>query len=143
MTTCFLSGSREISRLPDAMRAEIRKTVRTPGMRFVVGDCYGADEMIQTELKALGARDVEVHHAGPRPRVHKCSEWKTVRTTSPSAAPGSREYHTAKDRTMTERADCGMAAVQNAARMSPGTKANRDRMARAGKPMQVFSLKAA
>lgn len=117
----------------------VQERIQQGGHQFVVGDCWGGDELFQQLLHRAGVEDVEIHHAAETPRVQVNPAWANRRTESP-ARPNTREWHTAKDRTMTLAADEGIAAVQDVQRISQGTRANLDRLMRQGKPAVAIGM---
>ena len=62
-TTVFLSGSRNISRLNDAIRMRLQ-TITDKGFHVVVGDANGADKAIQSYLATMQYANVTVFCVG-------------------------------------------------------------------------------
>jgi hypothetical protein len=109
-TTIFVSGSRSIKFLPpDALQALDR--IMAQGFIILVGDCLGADVLIQRYLSAKGYRQVTLCHIGTRPRHNLGFNTMQVR--------GTRQ--TDRDAYMGRTANFGLAIWDGA---SPGTAKN-------------------
>lgn len=104
MTTVFLSGSRSVSRLDDAIRDRIRR-MTDQEFAIVIGDASGADKAMQIHLAANGYRNVTVFCAGQTCR-NNVGEWPTRHVEVPSSLSG-RDFYTVKDKAMAGHADYG------------------------------------
>ncbi len=59
MTTVFLSGSRKISQLDEAVTSRL-STIVEKGFRVIVGDANGADKAFQADLAGMDYVDVTI-----------------------------------------------------------------------------------
>lgn len=132
MPTVFIAGSRNIKNLNDQVLDRLRDII---GKDFdiVVGDAKGADSSIQNFLAESGAENVVVYCTGLEPR-NNIADWPTHNVVS-KAAPGSREFFTAKDREMARAADYGL-MIWDA--KSTGTLSNVIELQKQKKPSRVF-----
>lgn len=68
----FLSGHLDLTpeEFAEHYEPRLREAFREPGVKFVVGDAFGADEMAQTWLRSYGAEwdQVTVYHMFDRAR---------------------------------------------------------------------------
>lgn len=104
MTTVFLSGSRKISRINDAIRERVRKMM-DQDFAIVLGDANGADKAMQSFLAETNYRNVTVFCAGDKCR-NNVGEWPTKNVDVPSSLKG-RDFYTEKDKAMAAQADYG------------------------------------
>jgi hypothetical protein len=104
MKTVFLSGSRRISRLNDAVRARLANMISN-GLQIVVGDANGADKAMQSYLKDEGYQNVTVYCAGSDCR-NNVGSWITKNIEVDPALKG-RAFYTQKDKAMAQAADLG------------------------------------
>lgn len=104
MTKIFISGSMKIKHL-DSKVIERLKNIVESKYGVIIGDADGVDSSVQAYLKAQGVDSVVVYCSGEKPR-NNLGHWatKNIATTS---KPGTREYFTAKDKTMAEDCDYG------------------------------------
>lgn len=104
MTKIFISGSMKIKHL-DSKVVERLKNIVESKYWVIIGDADGVDSSVQAYLKAQGVDSVIVYCSGEKPR-NNLGHWatKNIATTS---KPGTREYFTAKDKTMAEDCDYG------------------------------------
>jgi len=65
----MISGSRTVKSLTADAVARLEKLVSL-GAEIVVGDCYGADSLVQVWLKTAGYEKVTVAHVGDSPRFN-------------------------------------------------------------------------
>lgn len=103
-TTVFLSGSRKISRLDDAVRGRL-KTMMDKGFRIVVGDANGADKALQGCLAEAHYDNVDVFCAGNICR-NNVGTWN-VRNIDVDPHLRGRDFYTQKDKAMALEADYG------------------------------------
>lgn len=106
MTTVFLSGSRSIRQLHEAVRARLDNAI-AQGMRFVVGDADGADKAMQAYLAERHHEAVRVFHVGDAPR-NNVGSWPTRRIETPAGLKG-RQFYEMKDRAMADEAEFALA----------------------------------
>lgn len=102
--TVFLSGSRKISRLTDAIRGRLRSIVEQ-GFRVIVGDANGADKALQSFFADIHYHNVVIFCAGGVCR-NNVGEWPTENVTVDRRLRG-REFYTQKDKAMATAADYG------------------------------------
>lgn len=104
MTTVFLSGSRAISRLNDAIRSRICN-MTDQDFEIVLGDANGADKALQTILAETAYPKVSVYCAGGKCR-NNVGNWRVQSVEVPSSLKG-RDFYTQKDLKMADAADYG------------------------------------
>ena len=102
--TVFLSGSRKITRLNDAIRTRIKNMVDA-GMNIVIGDASGADRVMQEYLNRVGCRNVTVYCAGDHCR-NNIGRWVS-RFVQVDPKLRGRDFFSTKDRAMAALADFG------------------------------------
>lgn len=136
MTKVFISGSMKIKHL-DSKVVDRLKNIVDSQYCVIVGDADGVDSSVQEYLKTHGATSVVVYCSGETPR-NNLGRWmtKNVATTS---KPGTRDYFTAKDKTMAEDCDYGF-MVWDA--RSTGTLSNAVELVERGKVALVYVNKA-
>lgn len=105
MTTVFLSGSRKISRINQAIRERLDNMVANK-LSIIVGDANGADKAMQGYLAELAYSDVTVFCAGDRCR-NNVGEWQT-QAVSVSKELKGRDFYAQKDKEMAKLADFGL-----------------------------------
>ena len=105
MTTVFIAGSRQLSRLPAEVRTRI-DTMVEKGFQILVGDANGADKAVQRYLAAQAYANVLVHCMEDHCR-NNVGHWPTRQVTAPHGARGF-DYYSLKDRTMAEAAEYGL-----------------------------------
>jgi hypothetical protein len=105
MTTVFLSGSRKISRLNDAVRKRIQNMI-DQGFKIIIGDAKGADKALQGFLSEKQYQNVTVFYAGNICR-NNVGGWQTRQIQVDSKFKG-RDFYTQKDKEMAANADYGL-----------------------------------
>lgn len=105
MTCVFISGSRSISRLNEAIRERLSNLTRQ-GFQLVLGDANGADKAVQQWLHAQGYLQVNVYCAGRQCR-NNIGNWPVVQVAVDGALKG-RAFYTEKDKAMALVADYGL-----------------------------------
>jgi hypothetical protein len=118
MTTVFLAGSRNLSRLADAVKDRLNN-IMSQQFRIVIGDANGADKALQQHLASARYRDVVVHCSGNSCR-NNLGNWDVASIVVPPGLKG-RDFYTVKDRKMADEADYGF-MIWDA--KSPGTLNN-------------------
>jgi hypothetical protein len=103
-TTVFLSGSRNISRLNDAIRIRLQ-TITDKGFHVVVGDANGADKAIQSYLATMQYANVTVFCAGDVCR-NNLGSWEQRNIIVDPKLKG-RDFYAQKDKVMASEADYG------------------------------------
>lgn len=104
MTKVFVSGSRKIKHLNSKVTDRLKNIVEAKYC-VIVGDADGVDSSVQEYLKAHGAISVVVYCSGDKPR-NNLGNW-TTKNVATTSKPGTREFFTAKDKTMAEDCDYG------------------------------------
>lgn len=131
MTKVFVGGSRQISRLNDAIRSRIDR-VMAEGFGIVIGDANGVDKTVQGYLKSKNYPSVEVFCAGKTCR-NNVGQWPS-RMIDAGKLKGF-DFYAAKDRVMAEEATYGLMIWDGE---SIGTLMNVIRLIRNRKPVAVF-----
>lgn len=132
MTTVFIAGSRQISRLPTEVRQRI-DTMIQKGFQILVGDANGADKAVQRYLATKSYAAVLVHCMANHCR-NNLGHWPTREVVAPPGARGF-DYFSVKDRAMAEAADYGLMLWDG---KSKGTINNVVNLARRGKVVVVY-----
>lgn len=104
MTTVFLSGSRNISRLNDAIRQRL-DNMMSNDLDIIVGDANGADKAMQAYLAEMGYQKVTVFFVGAQCR-NNVGGWD-ARSVSANASLSGRDFYSLKDKEMAHLADFG------------------------------------
>lgn len=118
MTTIFVAGSITIKEL-DPLIVERLKKIVDKKYRVVVGDANGVDSSVQQELLKMCCDTTTVFSSSSKPR-NNLGAWP-VNVVKTDFRRGSREFYTAKDLQMAEKADCGLMVWDC---KSPGTLNN-------------------
>lgn len=104
MTKVFVSGSMKIKHLDSKVVDRLKNIVESK-YYVIVGDADGVDSSVQEYLKTQGAHSVVVYCSGEKPR-NNLGDW-TTKSVATTSKPGTRDYFTAKDKTMADDCDCG------------------------------------
>lgn len=128
----FISGSMSIRVLSDRVLEHLR-LILDLRLSIVIGDAPGVDAAVQRFLADQGKREVTLFCAGTNPR-NNIGKWP-VRRVRANALPGTREWHTAKDREMSRLAGSGFVIWDG---MSRGSFANVQRMCELGRFVTVY-----
>lgn len=134
MSTVFIGGSRQVSRLPVEVKERLDNIINS-GHRVVVGDANGADKAAQKHLAGTGYDKVTVYCSGDHAR-NNLGHW-TLRKVAASKAVSGFQFYAAKDRQMAHAADFGLMIWDG---KSPGTILNVLRLIRAGKKAVLFNV---
>ena len=130
--TVFLGGSQTYTCLPDEGKARLDVWMSNNAL-FLVGDCKGADQLMQQYLHEKGYRNVFVYVSGDEIR-HNEGDWDVVHCHG-AAAPYSYEFYKIKDEAMADLADTALMLWDGE---SPGTRENIIEMRQQGKPVTVL-----
>lgn len=141
----FVSGS---SKTQDKGSGYFRRTVPKEVLKklddamamrdkIIVGDAPGIDRQVQLYLKRKGYSNVEVYSPGTKSRFCANPKWKNNFINS-SYKEGSPEWLRAKDIAMTKASTKGLAVILDQGAVA--TRNNVVRLARQGKPVDVFQL---
>ena len=132
MTTVFIGGSRQLSRLNADIHQRLDRIIEK-GLAIVVGDANGADRAVQRYLSDKAYRPVTVFCMS-----HDCRNnvggWPTKDVSAPRGARGFAYYST-KDRAMADAASHGLMLWDGE---SKGTLSNTVTMVRQQKPVVVY-----
>ncbi len=129
MTRVFISGSRSIRELSPETMESLDKIIALR-MRVLIGDCYGADALVQQYLgKHDYVKNVVVHYVGDRPRVW---DKRMLLTHCPPRA--DVRHFEAKDVVMAGEADYGLVLLDG---QSQGSQNNTLRMKQRNVPFKV------
>ena len=128
----FLGGSQTCTSLPEEVRSRLSCRMKG-GVSFLIGDCKGADQLMQKYLHEKGYEDVTVYVSGDEVR-HNEGAWKVIHCAS-SARPNSYEFYSAKDIRMAEAANEAFMLWDGE---SHGTRENIIRMRQLGKAVTVY-----
>ena len=129
----FVFGSSTIDMLTAEMLDALNELIKTYQPEFLIGDCYGADNLAQSFLEDIGYTNVRIFCSGKEPRrahfANVVSLWKDT------AGKRGEEFQQVKDTAMTEECDIAIGFWDGT---SQGTKANIDRCKKLSKPCKVF-----
>ena len=132
MKTVFLSGSRRISRINEAIRNRLDNIVANE-LSIIVGDANGADKAMQSYLARKEYGHVTVFCAGTRCR-NNVGGWSTDNVLVDPKLSG-RDFYAQKDKEMARKADFGLIIWDG---KSPGSVANMVELLKAGKKVVVY-----
>jgi len=104
MTTVFLSGSRQLTRLNDTIKARINNMIEQSFL-ILVGDANGADRAMQQYLTTTHYSNVKIFCAGETCR-NNVGSWNVMQVSVDPKLKG-RDFYTAKDKEMAAKADYG------------------------------------
>ncbi len=105
MTTVFISGSRKINQLDEAVTSRL-STIVEKEFHVIVGDANGADKAFQTYLAGMDYANVTVFCSGAECR-NNMGEWN-VKHVPVDAKLKGRDFYTQKDKAMAGEADYGL-----------------------------------
>lgn len=118
----FIAGSRCISSLDDYTCAKLR-SIYDKGYDVLIGDCYGADTLIQHFFYTLGYKQVTIYASLGHAR-NNIGNWKVKAIPIPKGVYSYRLYET-KDIAMADEADFGFMIWDGE---SEGTRKNIERL---------------
>jgi phosphoribosylformylglycinamidine synthase PurS subunit len=104
MTKVFIGGSRNLSRLNDAIRKRLENIVMN-NLEVLVGDANGADKSVQEFFKHQNYSNVIVYCSGSRCR-NNVGHWTTEHVV-PDGPQKGFQFYAAKDRAMAAEANHG------------------------------------
>jgi hypothetical protein len=134
MTTVFIGGSRQVSRLSPQVRERLDKIVEKQ-FPVLIGDANGADKAVQQYLVSKGYANVEVFCAGDVCR-NNLGNWK-MRRVSSETRERNFDFYAAKDRLMSQHATVGLMIWDG---KSVGTLLNVLRLLRQHKKAAVYHV---
>lgn len=130
----FVSGSSALTELtPEMMNA--LDEMMTKRVQFLIGDCYGADELAQRYLKAKGYEDVIVYCSQEKQHARRICYDRVKSLWDKAKGKTGEEFYQVKDAAMTEDCDIALAFWNGT---SYGVKCNIERCKKLGKPCKVF-----
>lgn len=132
MTTVFLSGSRKISRINEAIRQRIDNIIEKD-FNIVIGDANGADKAMQSYLAEIRYPHVTVYYVGEKSR-NNVGDWQSDNVAVSGNLRG-RDFYMVKDKEMAQRADFGLVLWDG---KSSGSAANVLEMLKFGKKVVVY-----
>jgi hypothetical protein len=105
MHKIFISGSMRIKNIDKKVIERINNIIDSK-YEVIVGDADGVDSSIQSYLASKDVKSVTVYCTGSQPR-NNIGRWvlKQIKTDK---KPGTRDYFTAKDISMSEDCDYGL-----------------------------------
>lgn len=104
----FVSGSSKLKKLTEEMKKCLDEHM-SKNASFIVGDCYGADELAQKYLKSKGYEDVTVYTSTETPRAKRCSYDKCVSLWSEAQGKYGEDFYQVKDKAMCMACDIAVA----------------------------------
>lgn len=130
----FISGSSKLKHLNEDMKQCLDNYIDL-NASFIVGDCYGADELAQKYLKSKGYEDVTVYCSTKKPREKRCSYDKFVSLWTESQGKTGEDFYQVKDAAMCKACDEAVAFWNGS---SYGVKCNLIRCLDLNKPCKVY-----
>ena len=132
----FIGGSKTVTSLND----EIRKVIDTfceQNAEILIGDCFGADKLVQRYLHEKGYRNVTVYVSGSKVR-NNVGGFRTVFVDVPDGSKGYG-FDAEKDKQMVLTADTGLMIWNGKSR---GTRNNIMWLKSMNKPCLIYPTKA-
>ena len=126
----FTGGSKSVAILDEKAKLKIDKYI-SDGAEILVGDCDGADKLIQEHLASQGYRNVTVYATDGKVR-NNAGNWPVVNV--PSNGETGYEYYQLKDIRMAEDADEAFMIWDGKSR---GTRFNIEKMQSLGKKVTL------
>ena len=130
----FVSGSSKLKSLTKEMTDSLDYFMAR-GAEFLVGDCYGADEMAQRYLKCKGYENVTVYCSQEKPHARRVCYDRVKSLWDKAQGKTGEEFYQVKDTAMTEDCDVAIAFWNGT---SYGVKCNIERCEKLGKPCKVY-----
>lgn len=128
----FLSGSKTATALPEKLTAML-DTYCQQNCEFLIGDCFGADRLMQEYLSAKGYQNVTVYISGAHTR--HCTARYPVRQINVPESIAGFEFYRQKDIAMAKDCDAAVMLWDGKTR---GTRCNIEDMQRLNKPYTVI-----
>lgn len=132
MTTVFLSGSRKMARLNDAI-SERLNNMMSQRFHIIVGDANGADKAMQSYLANHAYDEVTVFCSGDRCR-NNIGNWP-IQAVEVDPKLKGRAFYTVKDKAMALIAEYGFILWDGE---SKGSLANAQTLLSSGKPVALY-----
>jgi len=132
MHKIFISGSMRIKNIDREVINRINNIISSK-FEIIIGDADGVDSSIQEYLKNISYNDITVYCTGQKPR-NNLGSWR-INTIVTDKKPGTREFFTAKDISMSKDCDFGLMIWDS---KSTGTLSNVLELLTANKNSLVF-----
>lgn len=130
----FISGSSKLKSL-DKRMTDCLDEYMAKKASFIVGDCYGADELAQDYLKKHNYEDVTVFCSTPEPRWKRCRYSNYVSLWKEAQGKHGEDFYQVKDKAMCEACDEAVAFWNGS---SYGVKCNLERCLSLNKSITYF-----
>ncbi|MBQ2652850.1 MAG: hypothetical protein IJF83_04785 [Methanobrevibacter sp.] len=130
----FISGSSKLKSL-DKRMTDCLDEYMAKKVSFIVGDCYGADELAQDYLKKHNYEDVTVYCSTQEPRWKRCRYTNYVSLWEKAQGKQGEDFYQIKDKAMCEACDEAVAFWNG---NSYGVKCNLERCFSLNKPTTYF-----
>lgn len=130
----FISGSSKLKSL-DKRMTDCLDEYMAKNVSFIVGDCYGADELAQDYLKKHNYEDVTVYCSTKEPRWKRCRYSNYVSLWEKAQGKQGEDFYQVKDKAMCEACDEAIAFWNG---NSYGVKCNLERCLSLNKPVTYF-----
>lgn len=131
----FISGSKSISALSEEVKSSLDEHIAL-GTEFLVGDCYGADAVVQKHLDSKGYSNVTIYCSGETPRNNFVTGAKVRSCAEAAKGLTGRAFQYVKDIQMAQ--DCDQALMVWDGK-SNGTAENIRRIKEMGKPYRIIN----
>lgn len=110
--------------------------------RVLIGDCVGADTMVQKYLAKNKYKNVHIYVSGDEVRNNADKKgslgWKVHNVDASMYEKGSKEWHAVKDKAMNKEATSGMAIILDEG--AKATRKNIDRFIDENKNISIYEL---
>lgn len=130
----FISGSSKLKSL-DKRMTDCLDEYMAKKASFIVGDCYGADELAQDYLKNHNYEDVTVYCSTQEPRWKRCRYSNYISLWEKAQGKQGEDFYQVKDKAMCEACDEAVAFWNG---NSYGVKCNLERCLSLNKPVTYF-----
>ena len=134
MTTVFIGGSRQASRLSTHVQKRL-DTIIEKEFSIIIGDANGADKAIQQYLHSKHYRNVEIFCSGEICR-NNIGDWRT-RKIQVETRKRDAQFYSAKDRVMAQEATIGLMLWDG---KSVGTLLNLFRLLKLKKNVLIYNV---
>lgn len=129
----FIGGSKTITYLNEDAKEKIDEFCKN-NAEILIGDCFGADHIVQKYLYDRGYTNVIVYVSGDEVR-HNTGNFTVKHITVPNDVSGF-DFYRWKDIAMANDADCGLMLWNGSSR---GTEFNISDLQKMGKSVMVIS----